>query len=153
MSILPHIQRYRELLHIRDTGKGLEMAEVLSLESLGTLLRNQAEVNASPTITAIVTSNKVVHKVELLSLGPEQLRCNGPRLLPGSTMGLRLDDESDDTSYLFRVAVTAAGYCPRSDTWNIDFAMIGRPVRLSWGRGRTQAPQAVLKLEKNFQAA
>jgi hypothetical protein len=154
MSVLPHIRRYRELLHICDTGDSLDIEDVFSLEQLGSLLKNQAEVSASPTITAILTNGKVEQCVQLQELGPEQVSCTDcPRVLPGTTIGLRLDDSSDDISYLFRAAVTSSTYDAASGRWNLELALIGRPVVLSFGIGRVPSPEAVLKLEENFRAA
>lgn len=154
MSVLPHINRYRELLHLRDTGRSLDIEDVLSLEQLGSLLQKQAEASASPTITAILTNGKVEQFVQLQALGPEQVSCSDcPRVLPGTTIGLRLDDSSDDVSYLFRAAVTSASYDAEADRWNLELALIGCPVVLSFGIGRVASPAAVLQLEEKFQAA
>jgi hypothetical protein len=153
MSILPHIRRYRELLHSCAKGDSLGIADMLTIEQLGSVLRNQAEASASPTITAIITSGKIEQCVELEQLGPDQVSCSDcPRVLPGTTVGLRLDD-GDDCSYLFRAAVTLARFDSDSERWQVQLALIGRPVVLNWGRGRVDSPAAVLKLEKHLEAA
>lgn len=154
MSILPHIRRYRELVESCDKGDNLGMADVLSMEQLGALLRRQAEESAGPTITAILTSGKEEHRVDLQALGPDQVICSDcPRLLPGSTLGLRLDDDSDDASYLFRAAVTVASYCSDTKQWTLGLSLIGCPVVLSWGRGRAASSDVVLRLEETLDAA
>ena len=153
MSVLPHLRRYRELVQSCDKGDNLGMAEVLSMEQLGALLRRQAKASAGPTITAILTSGKEEHSVELQALGPDQVVCsNTPRVLPGTTVGLRLDDAFDNSSYLFRAAVTAAAYSTETRQWTLDLALMGCPVVLSWGCGRASS-DVVLRLEETLDAA
>jgi hypothetical protein len=154
MSILPHIRRYRELAESFDNGNNLGMTDVLSMEQLGALLRRQAEASAGPTITAILTSGKEEHRVELQALGPDQVICTDcPRVLPGATLGLRLDDASDDASYLFRAAVTSGSYNSATKRWTLGLALIGSPVVLNWGCGRAASSDVVLRLEESLNAA
>jgi hypothetical protein len=154
MSVLPHILRYRELVQSCEEGDSLGMEDVLSMDQLGALLRRQAEASAGPTISAILTSGKEEHRVKLQTLGPDQVECTDcPRVLPGTTLGLRLDDASDDASYLFRAAVTAATFCSARKQWTLSMALMGCPVVLRWGRGRSASSEVVLQLEENLHAA
>ena len=154
MSVLPHILRYRELVQACDKGDDLGMDEVLSMEQLGSLLRRQAEASAGPTITAILTSGTDEHCVEITALGPDQVTCaDAPRILPGTTLGLRLDESSENSSYLFKVAVTASEYSTTTERWTLQLALVGCPVVLSWGWGRPPSSDAVLKLERSLKAA
>ncbi len=154
MSVLPHLRRYRELLQSCDKGDNLGMADVLSMQQLGALLRRQAEASAGPTISAILTSGKEEHCVELQALGPDQVVCSSaPRVLPGTTLGLRLDDVFDNSSYLFRAAVTAAAYSTETEQWTLELALIGCPVVLNWACGRAASSDVVLRLEETLDAA
>jgi hypothetical protein len=154
MSVLPHIRRYRELLQSCDAGQGLGMADVLRLEQLAALLRSQEEASAGPTISALLTRGSEEHAVQLTRLGPEQVTCEGcPRILPGTTLGLRLDECSDDASYLFRAAVTESHYSLETKRWTLTLALIGCPVVLNWTRGRAPSSEAVLRLEEDMKKA
>lgn len=154
MSVLPHIRSYRELLKAFDSGKDLGMAEVLKMEHLASLLRRQAEESAGPTISALVTHGSEEHSVQLTRLGPDQVTCiDCPRILPGTSIGLRLDECSDDASYLFRTVVTASNYNVEAKQWTLKLSLIGAPVVLNWARGRAPSSDAVLRLEENMKAA
>lgn len=154
MSVLPYILQYRELLHSCEVGDGLDIEQMLTLERLGSLLAKQATASASPMISAMVSTSKFDHNVQLNALGPDAAMCTQcPQLFPGTSIGLRLDDGSNDASYLFRAIVTCANYNTTTASWNLQLKFIGCPVVLSWGRGRGASPSAVVELEERLQAA
>lgn len=130
------------------------MTEVLKMEQLSALLNNQADASAGPTISALITTGTEERSVQLTRLGPDQVTCSDcPRILPGTSVGLRLDECSDDSSYLFRTVVTASNYNVETSQWSLRLSLIGAPVVLNWGRGRAPSSDAVLRLEENMRAA
>ncbi len=154
MSVLSHIRRYRELRHACESGGGLEMAEVLSMEELGSLLRTRAAAEPCPSISAILTKGNDEYSVGLTKLGPDTVTCTDcPRILPGTSIGLRLDDGQTSASYLFRAAITSSHYNIETKNWTLHLALVGQPVVLNWARGRAPSSAAVLRLEKNLNVA
>ncbi len=130
------------------------MCQVLSMEQLGSLLRKQAEDNTCPAISAIISTDKEEYSVKLEELGPDTVLCSDcPRILPGTTISLRLDEEEGSASYLFNTSVTASSFDAVSKRWKLELALIGSPVVLSWGRGRAPSSAAVLRLERDMRAA
>ena len=154
MSILSQISRYRELEQRCQTGDSLSLRETLALEALGTALRRQSTELLTSRMRAVLSTNTVERSVVVKRLGPHMVVCTGcPEHLPRKGFGLRLDDENEQQSYLFRVMVSSIADATTDGQPEVAFEFVGRPVVLRWGRGRSNSPEAVVKLEQQLRAA
>lgn len=154
MSVLSQISRYRELRQRRDSKGSMGMEDIMTIEVLEQVLRREAMAMGSIEIPAVLSTNTVEHALKVRKIGPDSLVCTGcPGVLPSRTFGLRLDDVSEQRSYLFRVTVTWIDHDAEPAACEAEFRFVGEPVVLNWGRARSNVPLAVVEVENKLSAA